>query len=137
MNLEDEGRFHINSSDDIEIQYSLGASFTHKIIGDLRSIFSAKVNLKNYTNNSIKSWSQYYFGWRQYVAKSTSFLLSYTYIPDFYVRHYRDDDWVEIFGYTIQAFRPFSFSKDDFSFWAQHYFSKSTRARIYFTIKKY
>jgi len=138
INSEDEGRFHISSYDDMVFPYSVRISYTNKIIGDLKTIFSAGINSNAYSYNGIKNWSQYNFSWRQYVAKSTSFLLSYSYIPEFYIRHFRDDDWVDRFGYTPETFQPYEFSKDNFSAWFQHYlFGKTTRVRLYFSYMRY
>ena len=137
-NLEDEGRFHINRIDDITIGYSLGVSFTDKFIGNLRTIIGAGFDSDAYSYNSIKSWFTYNVFFRQYVSSSTSFLISYSYIPGFYVRHFRDEDWVKYYGYTPITFQPYEFSKDDFSFWLQHSFSwKTTRARAYFSYMRY
>jgi len=138
LNLEDEGRFHISRYDDIVLPHSIGVSYTNKFIGDLKTIFSAGYNSNAYSYNGIKNWSQYNFQWRQYVSKSSSFLLSYSYIPEFYIRHFRDDDWVDRFGYTPETFQPYEFSKDNFSAWLQHYFfGKTTRARLYFSYMRY
>ena len=137
-NLEDEGRFHINRIDDITIGYSFGVSFTDKFIGNLRTIIGAGFDSDAYSYNSIKSWFTYNVFFRQYITSSTSFLVSYSYIPGFYVRHFRDEDWVKYYGYTPITFQPYEFSKDDFSFWLQHSFSwKTTRARAYFSYMRY
>jgi hypothetical protein len=137
-NLEDEGRFHINRIDDITIGYSFGVSFTDKFIGNLRTIIGAGFDSDAYSYNSIKSWFTYDVFFRQYITSSTSFLISYSYIPGFYVRHFRDEDWVKYYGYTPITFQPYEFSKDDFSFWLQHSFSwKTTRARAYFSYMRY
>jgi len=138
LNSEDEGRFHIHSYDDLVFPHSVGISYTNKIIGDLTTVFSAGYNSNAYSYNGIKTWGQYNFHWRQYVKKSTSFLLSYSYIPNFYIRHFRDDDWVERFGYTPETYQPYEFSKDNFGGWLQHYFFwKTTRIRLYFSYMRY
>jgi hypothetical protein len=137
-NSEDEGRFHIHSIDDLTFGYSFGLTYSNTIIGKLKTILGAGFDSDAYTYNSIKSWFTYDIFLRQYVSKSTSFLISYSYIPSFYVRHFRDEDWVKYYGYTPITFQPYEFSKDDFSFWLQHVFSwKSTRARAYFSYDRY
>jgi len=138
VNSQDEGRFHIHSYDDLVFPHSVGISYTNKIIGDLTTVFSAGYNSNAYSYNGIKNWAQYNVHWRQYVAKSTAFLLSYSYIPKFYIRHFRDDDWVDRFGYIPEAYQPYEFSKDNFGAWFQHYFSwKTTRIRLYFSYMRY
>ena len=137
-NREDEGRFHINRIDDLTLGYSLGITFTDQIIGKQKSIFGAGLDSDAYTYNSIKSWFTYNVFWRQYVSKATSFYISYSYIPKFYVRHFRDDDWVKYYGYTPIAFKAYEFSKDDIDFWVHHTFNwKTTRIRGYFSYMKY
>lgn len=137
-NREDEGRFHIETIDDLVFGYSVGITYSDNIIGNLKSFFGAGFDSDAYTYNSIKTWLTYNIFWRQYITSSTSFNLSYSYIPKFYVRHFRDEDWVRYYGFTPDTFRPYEFSKDDFSFWAQHILSwKTTRVRAYFSYMRY
>jgi hypothetical protein len=137
-NGEDEGRFHVSSIDDLAFGYSVGVTYTDEIIGKLRTILGAGYDSDAYTYNSIKTWSVYNVFWRQYITTSTSLSISYSYLPGFYVRHFRDEDWVKYYGFTPETFQPYEFSKDNYSFWAQHIFSwKTTRARLYFSYMKY
>jgi hypothetical protein len=64
-------------------------------------------------------------------------MLSYSFIPHFYVRHFRDEDWIAVYGYTPITFQPYEFSKNDLSFWIQHYIFSKTRVRAYFSFSKY
>jgi len=137
VNNKDEGRFHINKYDDLVLDYSLKMSYSKDVLKNLRSIFSIRVNYDHYTINSIKSWISYDLGWQQFVSNKTSFMLSYSYLPDFYISHYRDDDWTKIYGYTPKTFQPYSFMKSDCSLWMQHNFSTSTKARLYFSFMQY
>jgi hypothetical protein len=136
-NNEDEGRFHINRYDDFVMDYDLRFSYTHKLINKLNSIFSASADYSAYSFNTIKSWSSYSFGLQQYLAAPTSIMLSYSYIPDFYVKHYRDNDWVQSIGFAPESFQPYSFSKNEYSLWLQHSFLSDTRARFYFSYMNY
>ena len=137
-NGEDPGRFHIDRIDDLTIGYSAGITFTDEIIGKLRTIFGAGYDTDAYTYNSIKTWEAFNLFYRQQIVASTSAQFSYSYIPEFYVRHFRDEDWVKYYGFTEITFQPYTFSKDDFSFWIQHIFGwKTTRARLYFTYDRY
>jgi len=137
-NREDEGRFHIETTDDLVWGYSIGLTYTDEIIGSLKTILGAGYDSDAYTYNSIKTWLTYNVFLRQYITASTSVSASYSYLPSFYVRHFRDEDWVKYYGYVPETFRPYLFSKDDFSFWVQHIFSwKTTRARLYFTYDRY
>jgi hypothetical protein len=137
-NRQDEGRFHINRTDDLAINHSAGVSYTTEIFKKQKSTFSAGYDSYIYTFNTINSWSSYNISWRQSVSASTSFSLSYTYIPRFYVRHFRDDDWVFYYGFTPITFQPYEFSKDDFSLWVQQTAPwKTTRARFFFSYMKF
>jgi hypothetical protein len=137
MNHEDEGRFHINRYDDLVIGYSADVSYSDVFIGGVKSIISGGIKYNAYSNNSIKSWISYDIGIRQYIKGSTSFRLSYSFIPSFYVRHFRDDDWTGYYGYTPETFQPYEFSKDGYDFWIQHNLFKDTRVRLYFSYAKY
>ena len=138
INSEDEGRFHITSYDDLVIPHSIDIAYSNQIIGDQVTVFSAGYNSNAYSYNGIKNWAQYNVDCRQYITKYTSFLVSYSYIPNFYIRHFRDDDWVDLLGYTQETFQPYEFSKDEFSAWFQQYFfGYSTRVRLYFSYMRY
>ncbi len=137
-NREDEGRFHIETTDDLVFGYSFGITYTSEIIGNLKTSVGAGYDSDAYTYNSIKTWNKYNIFFKQNVNKSTLLSLSYSYLPEFYVRHFRDEDWVRYYGYTPETFRPYVFSKDDFSIWAQHIFSwKTTRVRANFSYMRY
>ena len=53
------------------------------------------------------------------------------------MRHYRDEDWINVYGYTSETFQPFEFAKDNFAFWLQKSFLKSTRIRVYYNYMRY
>jgi hypothetical protein len=137
INNQDPGRFHINTYDDLVMDYSAKLSYSADLIKSQRSIFSISVDYNQYTSNSIKSWLLYDFGWQQSITEQTSLMLSYSYLPDFYISHFRDDDWTEIYGFTSESFQPYSFSKSDFDLWIQHIFSSSIKSRLYFSFSKY
>ena len=137
VNNEDEGRFHIKKYDDLEFEYSARLAYSKNILENLRSIISARVDFNQYSFNTIKSWISYDLGWQQYINKKTSIMISYSYLPDFYIAHYRDDDWIKIYGYTPETFQPYSFSKTDYSIWIQYLFSSSIKARLYLSYMDY
>ena len=137
LNREDEGRFHINRYDDMVVRYSAGLSYTSRFIKKLKTTFSGDLGYYRYSFNNIKNWYRFSFGIRQYFYSKSSFMLSYAYIPHFYVRHFRDEDWIAIYGYTPITYQPYEFSKDDFSFWIQHYFFKQTSVRVYLSYYRY
>lgn len=136
-NNEDEGRFHIKKYDDLVMDYTARISYSDRFIKNMLSVFSARIDYNQYTFNTIKTWYQLDLMYQQYITQKTSLMFSYSYIPEFYVAHFRDNDWVKIYGYTPITFQPFTFSKNDFSFWMQHNFNTNTRVRVYFSLMKY
>jgi hypothetical protein len=130
LNHEDEGRFHIKTYDDIILYQSVDLSSTFRIFGNLKSKINFDFSNNVYTINDIKNWYYASLGFQQYLTKRASFKFFYSYIPDFYVRHFRDEDWVEIYGYTPETFVPFGFSKDNYGFWIQNTFFRNTRIRL-------
>ena len=138
MNGEDFGRFHITTYDDIVLKPSARLETVFKIFKNQKSKINANYNYSLYVVNDIKSWQYMSFGFQQYFAKKGSFRIFYSYIPEFYVRHFRDKDLVEYykeiygFGYIPESFVPFSFSKDNYGFWIQNTFFKNTRVKLSF-----
>ncbi len=137
INNEDEGRFHINAYDDIIVNPTLSSSYTFKLFGKRKSKINLDLSTKKYIVNNIKSFSSFTIGFRQYITKRASFKLYYSYIPSFYIRHFRDEDWVDVYGYTPESFVPMGFSKDSYNFWVQNTFFKNTRIMFSMAYLKY
>ncbi len=134
---EDSGRFHIDTYDDVILTPSLGLSATSRIFGNLRSELNFDASSRIYMVNSIKNWNYFAVGFRQYLPKRASFRLFYSYIPTFYIRHYRDDDWVAVYGYVPETFQPMGFSKNSYGAWIQKGFLKSSTVRLSFNYSQY
>jgi hypothetical protein len=130
LNGQDTGRFHINTYDDIVLNQTADLSASFRIIKKLKSKFNIYLYANEYMLNNIKNWYYVSFGFQQYITKRASFKLFYSYIPRFYVRHFRDEDWVEVYGYTPETFVQFAFAKDNYGFWIQNTFFKNTRIRL-------
>jgi hypothetical protein len=137
MNNQDTGRFHINSYDDILLYQSADLSATYRIIKKLKSKFNVNFFSYEYMFNNIKNWYFVGLGYQQYITKKASFKLYYTYIPHYYVRHFRDEDWVDVYGYTPETFVQFAYAKDNYGFWIQNTFLKNTRIRLAVDYLKY
>ncbi len=137
LNREDNGRFHITTYDDLILKPSLKLSATYRFINNLNTKFNADFSHNKYLENNIKDGSTISFGIQQFLTKKASLRISYTYIPDFYVRHFRDADWTEVFGYIPETFQPYSFAKDNYGFWVQNTFLKDTRVRLILNYSKY
>jgi hypothetical protein len=128
-NREDEGRFHIKTRDDLILVSSIRASATLNLFGSLNTIATADARQRTYTHNAIKNWSSIGFTLRQDLSKQVAAQIGYSYIPGFYVRHYRDNEWVKEYGYTPVTFQPFDFKKDELGGWVQYALFSGTRVR--------
>ncbi len=137
FNREDEGRFHIKTYDDLVLKPSLSLTRSFRIFGKKLTIANAGYSHSLYVQNDINNWSSIDVGLRQNFGKRASFKLSYSYIPYFYVRHFRDDDWVAVYGYTPVTFKPYVFSKDTYAFWIQNTFFKNSRIMFTYNYQLY
>ena len=129
LNQEDNGRFRIETYDDVVLIPEIRLNATFRLVKGLNTTLNAEYRLNSFVVNHVKSRSYYALGVRQFITRKASIKLSYSYIPDFYIRHFRDDDWVDVIGYTSESFKPFSFSKDDYNLEVQHTLLKNTRLR--------
>lgn len=137
MNREDEGRFHINTYDDIISRPSLKISAEQKLVKKLTTSLQLDLNRSFYVNNGIKSWSYYAFGIDQEYSKKGAISISYSFIPDFYIRHFRDEDHVNFLGYVSETFVPMSFAKESYDLSAQHSVLKNTGIRLSLSYARY
>lgn len=137
MNGQDEGRFHIDTYDDLILFTSLKLTWTFNIFGDMKSKINGEASRRTYLVNDIKSWNYIAVGFQQYLSKRASFKILYSYIPYFYVRHFRDELWVDYYGYDPITFKPYAFSKDNFGFYIQNTFFKNTRIKLSLYYAKY
>lgn len=137
MNHEDTGRFHIKTYDDVIFYQSSEFAASYRIIKDLKTRFNVNYFFNAYAVNGIKNWYFVNVGLQQFITKKASFKVSYNYIPRFYVRHFRDEDWVDVYGYTPETFVQFSYAKENYAFWIQNTFFKNTRLRLAFDFSRY
>lgn len=134
---EDPGRFHIRTTDDLVMEPALRFAWRFSFIRRRSTEFSISTRLRGYSQNDVKNWAWYRVHLRQVVDPKTSAQAWYAYIPHFYVRHYRDEDWVRAFGYTADTFKPFSFSKDELGVGIQHRLFNDTRIGGTFMYMRY
>ncbi len=134
---EDEGRFHIVTKDDLILTNAMRAAATFDFIGAVHTTLALEFRHRTYTKNGIKDWSYYSAAIRQALGRRMSAGAGYTYIPEFYTRHYRDEDWVKRFGTTPMTFQPFDYKKDEIKGWIQQSFFRSTRARLSASYARY
>jgi hypothetical protein len=136
-NREDEGRFHIQTTDDLLFQTSLHLERSLKPFSDLGSVFSGDLRLWKYTHNTIKDWWTFTLAARQELPARLLATFGYSHIPDFYVRHYSDDDWTSRVGQIPARFQPFSFTKDEYRYVLQQQFFQSSRVRLMYIAQRY
>jgi hypothetical protein len=134
---QDFGRFHIETYDDIIIKPSLKLASSFNIFKKLKSRVNIDYSYSAYVVNNVKNWNSIGIGFQQSLPRRTTLKVSYIYIPEFYVRHFRDEDLVYVYGYVPETFVPFSFSKDDFGVWIQKSIFKNTRLKLAFNYAKY
>ncbi len=137
INNKDEGRFHIRTYDDVIVNATVGLSASYRLFGKRKTIVDAEASFSNYLINDIKNWQIYNVGISQEITRRLSLSFRYSYIPDFYVRHFRDDDWIPIVGYTPESFTPYSFAKNNYAFVGEYTFFKDTRVRLYYYYMQY
>ncbi len=116
----DAGRYHISTIDDLMLYTSVNSRFVFRFIKQKDTRFDFDFSRRTYLNNSIKSWNYFNFGIEQELSNRIKVSFNYSYIPEYYIRHYRDNDWVDIYGYTEETFKPQSFSKESYIFSVQH-----------------
>jgi len=132
MNGQDSARFQwIDTYDDFIINPSIEGVYTVKLIKNLKTRINANISPKFYTVNEKKNWYNWGIGIQQYITKKASVKILYSYIPNFYVRHFRDEQWTDVLGYADpRAFTPYEFSKDNFGIYVQNTFFKRTRVKL-------
>jgi hypothetical protein len=135
-NLEDEGRFHINTADDFIVSPALSLSVSHDFIKKKTTQFNFFIRHNEYLSNSIKNWDYMFFQIKQDYHKYGEVGIKYEYIPDFYIRHFRDDDYVAFMGYVPGAFTPMAFTKENYSLFAEHRY-KNSRLKLSLNYTRY
>jgi len=136
-NQQDEGRFHIKTYDDLIISQSLELTTSLRIFPKYRSKFILDFARQQYFKNDIRSMNEWGAGFQQILPQKMMLNLFYNNIPYFYVRHYRDKEWVNVYGYTPESFQPFSFRKEELGGYIQKTMFKNTRLRLSFAGSRY
>lgn len=134
---EDEGRFHIGTSDDLILSSSLRLERSLVLFDRFPTSLTADGRLATYMRNGIKNWWSLSGGIRQQIPGRLTFAFSYIHIPDFYVRHYGDEDWLDVVGAVPARFQPYAFAKDEFRSSIQWTAFTSTRLRIAYSAMEY
>ncbi len=137
LNNEDEGRFEIKTYDDVFIKTKLSTSYYFKFFKKRKTKISASFSNNSYINNPVKTWNYYGVGVQQYFLKKANVKFSYSYIPSFYVRQFRQPELVSLYGYEPNTFKPYVFAKDNFSLTFQNTFFKKTKAELDLDYAKY
>ena len=134
---QDEGRFHVSTRDDLVLVSSFRGSATLQLVNTYPTTIAAEFRQRTFAGNGVKDWSSYDVSVRQGMGKQLSAGIGYNYAPYFYVRHYRDADWVSRDGYVPESFQPFDYAKDEFEGWIQRTLFKNTRVRAHASYARY
>ncbi len=137
MNNQDPGRFKMVMYDDVSWKGRLFVSYRKKWIPKHYTKVSAAVQRTQYSVNSFKSWNMFSVYVQQDFAKKGALLFTYQYLPYFYVRTYRDEDLVSIYGYAPNTFRPFEFAKEHYGFSVRNTFYKKWRLQTNLGLHRY
>jgi hypothetical protein len=110
---EDPGRFHIGSTDDVIL--NVGLRLEREILrsGDLRTTLFGDGSYARYMRNTTKNWGSVGAGIRQNLPFRSLLTIAYEYVPYFYIRHYRDEDWVDAGYVGPEAYQPYSYARDE------------------------
>jgi len=134
---ENGGRFHVNTFDDLIIAPQATIAYGKRFFRGSYSEISFGAKYNKFFVNSIKDWGKYAFALRHVFPTRTTFSFEYSFIPKYYIRHYRDKEWVEAYGYGEDAFKEYSFRKDDFSFVLKQRVMKVLELKLYYDYGKY
>jgi len=132
----DAGRFYINNTDGIVLRNEIELEKKLNVFGH-KAIPSVDIFFKNYVGSSIKDFWMFDLGWRQWIATKTSFKINFSYLPYYYVKHFRDKDLIPIFGYSDAAFAPFEFSKKEISGFFRNHLFTNTQMTIFLAYSYY
>ncbi|MBI5474146.1 MAG: hypothetical protein HY961_17560 [Ignavibacteriae bacterium] len=127
---QDEGRFHVNTRDDVILVSSIRGMTTLKLVQSLPTTLTVDFKQRMFTGNGIKDWSTYEVNARQGLGKRFAAGVGYNYSPYFYVRHYLDGDWASRYGDGPESYQPFDFAKDEIEGWVQKMLFNATRVRV-------
>ena len=134
---EDEGRFHIETTDDLVFHTFLRLERSLAPLGDYPLTLATRVDFWNFSRNTIKNWWAFSLSARQELPEQFSMLAQYNYLPEFYVRHYSDDDWVRMIGLVPERFQRFSYARDEVRLTARRTLFQSTGAAISYSLVRY
>jgi hypothetical protein len=126
----DKGRFHTSTYDGIILRGSVGIAEVFQIFNKRETEISLDFTRREYLMNSIKTWNSINTSLAQDITRNANIELFYNFIPYFYVRHYRDDDWVEILGNSPETYQAYSFSKENFGMFVRYSFPGDARIRF-------
>ena len=126
----DKGRFHTSTYDGIMFHGMIGTTGVFQIFKKRETEINLNFTRREYLMNSIKTWNYFSTSLGQEITRNADIELFYNFIPYFYVRHYPDDDWVEIFGNSPEVYQPYTFSKENFGMFVRYSFPGDTRIRF-------
>ena len=112
MNGQDPVVFNIDTYDDLIINPFIEGIYTFNIFKKVKTKINASISPNFMSVNRIKNWYNWGIGIQQYITKKASFKILYSYIPDFYVRHFRDDNGLMLLAILPEKhLHPMSFQR--------------------------
>ncbi len=108
------GRFHISTYDDMIFTPELQIAYRKQIVKKLFSEIFIRTKFNKYFVNSIKDWGNISFGLKQNFPYKFYIRFKYDYTPHYYIRHYRDKEWIEFYGNSSDSFKEYWFAKDNY-----------------------
>lgn len=133
-NIEPE-RFHINTFDDLFFDNKINASCAFPLYGKYKTEVAAYFSYKKYLKNNIKDWLYANISVEQPLSKRVRIKAGYNLIPNFYVRHYKDNDYVK--SSDDDEYKPFEFAKDEFFIRCDYLIFKKTEIRVSYSYMRY
>lgn len=125
INNEDQGRFQINTYDDLVLKPSLSLNISDSVLKGKLTRLKLFLNRSIYTHNGINDYTFFSFGLEQNLKDSCKVGLAYEYIPEYYIYHLRDADYTSFMGYVPSTFMPLTYSKDWFGLYVYRTYKKT------------
>jgi hypothetical protein len=112
---EDSGRFHINTYDALLVKPSVLFTVRLPLLKQKPTeLWVYATHVFTIKDNKKGDFSNYTFGLDQKISPSIRAGFSYSYIPFFYLFHFRDEDYTNLIGFTPRTFMPLTYTKNKY-----------------------
>ena len=131
-----EGRFDLETIDDIIFKNALSVSIKKDFIKNLTTELTGQISRRGYITNPQKSWFYGNIGLSQELSNKLKIKVAYSVIPNFYVRNYRDED-IKYSFYTDDVYVPFEFAKENYYTWIYYDVFSKTKLGLNLSYQRY